>query len=209
VTEDEARRRLPGDDEVPRPRDQFTYAITIEGRPEDIWPWLAQMGYHGYKRAGWYAYDLFDNDGRPSADRIIPEFQHLEVGQRIGEEGFRVVALDLPHTLVLAYHYDTISWVVKQGIWPLYGHCSWAFVLEPLDAHRTRLIARSRLAFTPRNLAEAPLLLVSEAFVLANALLQRAQLRNIKRRVEQYASRQQAGPEVAAEPAQVGKAIFQ
>jgi hypothetical protein len=83
--------------------------------------------------------------------------------------------------------YDTISWVVKAGIWPLYGHCSWAFVLEPLDAHRTRLIERTRLAFTPRSLLETPLLLVSELFVAANALVQRAQLRNIKRRVERQA----------------------
>lgn len=197
VIEDEAWRHLSGDDEVPNPLVQFTYAITIEARPEDIWPWLAQMGYHGYERAGWYAYDLFDNDNVPSADRIIPEFQHLEVGRRVGEEGFRVVSLDPPHTLVLAYHYDTISWVVKQGIWPLYGECSWAFVLAPLDEHRTRLIARVRLAFTPKNLAQAPLLLVSESFVVANALVQRAQLRNIKRRVERHAQRQETEPRVA------------
>jgi hypothetical protein len=198
VSEDETRRRFPGDDEVADPLAQFTYAITIEGTPEDIWPWLAQMGYHGYDRAGWYAYDLFDNDNMPSADRIIPEFQHLAVGQRVGEEGFRVVVLDPPHALVLAYHYDAISWVVKQGVWPLYGHCSWAFVEEPLDAHRTRLITRVRLAFTPRNPLEAPFLLVSEVFVVANALVQRAQLRNIKRRVERHAQRQEAEPHVAA-----------
>jgi hypothetical protein len=205
VTEEEAVWRLPGDDEVLQPRAQFTYAITIEGNPEDIWPWLAQMGYHGYGRAGWYAYDRFDNDNLPSADRIIPEFQHPEVGQRVGEEGFRIVALDPPYALVLAYHYDTISWVVKQGIWPLFGHCSWAFVLEPLNAHRTRLIARVRLAFTPRNLREAPLLLVSEAFVVANTLVQRAQLRNIKRRVEQHA--QQAEPRGEAVSERVERAI--
>jgi hypothetical protein len=103
ATYDEVRQRLPGDDEVPHPRDQFTYAITIEGTPEDIWPWLAQMGYHGYDRAGWYAYDLFDNDNMPSAQRIIAEFQHPEAGQRVGEEGFRIVTLDPPHALVLAY----------------------------------------------------------------------------------------------------------
>ena len=26
----------------------------------------------GYRRAGWYAYDRFDNDAIPSAERIIP-----------------------------------------------------------------------------------------------------------------------------------------
>jgi hypothetical protein len=119
ATEDEVRRRLTDGDEVRRPRDQLTYAITIEVRPEEIWPWLAHMRYHGDDRAGWYAYDLFDNDGKPSADHIVPAFQHPVVGQPVGEEGFRIVALDPPHTLVLAYHYDSISWVIKQGIWAL------------------------------------------------------------------------------------------
>lgn len=37
----------------------------------------------GYKRAGWYGYDLLDNAGIPSADRIIPELQHIKVGDTV------------------------------------------------------------------------------------------------------------------------------
>lgn len=37
----------------------------------------------GYKRAGWYAYDWIDNDRIPSAERIVPELQHLEVGDEM------------------------------------------------------------------------------------------------------------------------------
>ena len=33
-----------------------THAITIHAPAEQIWPWLAQMGYEG--RAGTYSYDL-------------------------------------------------------------------------------------------------------------------------------------------------------
>jgi proline iminopeptidase len=47
-------------------------AVTIEAPPEQVWPWLAQMGYD---RAGWYSWDRLDNGGRPSADRIHPEWQ--------------------------------------------------------------------------------------------------------------------------------------
>jgi hypothetical protein len=34
-------------------------------------------------RAGWYSYDLLDNLGRPSARRILPQFQDLKVGDVI------------------------------------------------------------------------------------------------------------------------------
>ncbi len=74
---DEADRPLPGDERVADPKVGWTHAITIRARPADIWPWLVQMGC---RRAGWYSYDGLDNAGLPSADRIIPEFQHVQVG---------------------------------------------------------------------------------------------------------------------------------
>ena len=54
--------------------------LTIDAAPTDVWPWLVQLGYD---RAGWYSYDWIDNDGRPSADRVVPELQDLAVGDRI------------------------------------------------------------------------------------------------------------------------------
>ena len=77
---------MPGDGEVPGPQFAVTRAVTIAAPPGAVWPWIVQIGYH---RAGWYAHDLFDNDDIPSAETILPEFQHLEIGQVIGEEGLR------------------------------------------------------------------------------------------------------------------------
>ena len=49
-----------------------------------LWAWLIQMGYG---RAGFYGYDVLENLGSPagllSADRILPEFQHFEVGDDV------------------------------------------------------------------------------------------------------------------------------
>ena len=73
---DEARRPLPGDDLVSG-KLPWTHGVTIRARPTEIWPWLVQMGC---RRAGWYSYDGLDNDGVPSADRIVPELQRVEVG---------------------------------------------------------------------------------------------------------------------------------
>ena len=60
ATTEEARRAMPGDDLVSNPTFVATRAITIQGRPEDIWPWIAQMGFD---RAGYYGYDLIENLG--------------------------------------------------------------------------------------------------------------------------------------------------
>src|SRR5688572_14283386 len=67
---------LPGDDLVADPTAVETRGIDIDATPEEVWPWLVQMGYG---RAGWYSYDAVDMD-MPSADRIRPELAGLAVG---------------------------------------------------------------------------------------------------------------------------------
>ena len=37
----------------------------------------------GCLRAGWYSNNLLDNLAHPSATTIVPELQHLEVGQSV------------------------------------------------------------------------------------------------------------------------------
>jgi len=66
----ERARTLAGDDLIPQPFGSVNHAITIRRPPNDVWPWLAQMGSD---RAGWYAYDFIDNRGHPSAVRIQQE----------------------------------------------------------------------------------------------------------------------------------------
>jgi hypothetical protein len=44
ATTEEARRPLPGDDEVPDAHIQGTRATTIGAPPDKVWPWLAQIG---------------------------------------------------------------------------------------------------------------------------------------------------------------------
>jgi hypothetical protein len=79
ATDQEVHRTMPGDDVIPDAASS-TRAITIAVPPEQVWPWLVQLGY---TRGGWYSYDWIDNDGHPSADRIIPELQQLQEGDQI------------------------------------------------------------------------------------------------------------------------------
>src|ERR1700756_1574261 len=77
----EVDRAMPGDDLVANPTFVATRAITIRGRPEDIWPWLWKRGYN---RAGFYGYDLIENLGSKtgirSAASIVLELQRPKTG---------------------------------------------------------------------------------------------------------------------------------
>jgi hypothetical protein len=95
----EAGAPMPGDDLVADAEAVDTRGIDIAAPPAEVWPWLVQMGY---ARAGWYSYDQLDMN-HPSADRILPEFQALEVGDRLPTDpggGFEVRVLDPGHALV-------------------------------------------------------------------------------------------------------------
>jgi len=56
ATKAELRRSLPGDGLVHTVKVGYTQAITINAPPEEVWPWLVQIGY---QRGGWYTYDWF------------------------------------------------------------------------------------------------------------------------------------------------------
>jgi len=77
----EINQSMPGDERRGKSTFLATRAITINDTPENIWPWLIQMGYG---RAGFYGYDILENLGSErgiySADRILPKFQNLTIG---------------------------------------------------------------------------------------------------------------------------------
>ncbi|MDP4507906.1 hypothetical protein [Nonomuraea turcica] len=78
ATPAEVTAPMPGDGLLPRAQYRCSRAITIDAPPEQVWPWLVQVGYG---RAGWYADDLLDNFARPSIREIVPELQDLRIGQ--------------------------------------------------------------------------------------------------------------------------------
>ncbi|MGZ4674827.1 MAG: hypothetical protein ACXV8K_19365, partial [Ilumatobacteraceae bacterium] len=100
----EVNEVLPGDELIGNPTMVTTRAITINARPEAIWPWLVQMGQD---RGGLYSYDWLESLFGlhfHNADHIVADWQHLSVGDQIRaapesagpEAGFTVVALDEP-----------------------------------------------------------------------------------------------------------------
>jgi hypothetical protein len=197
ATDAEVHRSLPGDDVVPHPMLETTHAMTIRAPRATIWPWLIQMGYRraGWYTDGWYLWVdryLWRNKRPASADHILPQFQHLAVGDTVpdgppGTAFFTVVALEPQRVLVLYSTTHGIAMVPrslrnnpKLGF---YGDFSWSFILDEVDERTTRLIVRMRANAGPRlfRLITFPLLLP------ADFLVARLMLRTIKQRAERAA----------------------
>jgi len=168
ATDNEVARTMPGDELIPS-AGSATRAITIDATPEAVWPWLVQLGYG---KAGWYSYDWIDNDFRPSADRILPEFQDLRPGDKIlmmPEMGFVVESVDKPRSIVS---------VLEDG------STSWCLSLYPQRGGSTRLVSRWRpkLEMTP---AAFFLIVLSEP---GTFIMEQRMLRTIRDRVERQSS---------------------
>ncbi len=136
ASRDEQQRSIPGDGLVRDPMFTVTHAVTIGATRDRVWPWLAQMGS---SRGGWYSYDSIDNGGRPSADRILQEYQQIKPGDILpwlpgATEGFVVAAVTPPRDLVLT---------VPGRDGPI---VSWEHLVESLGPSQSRLIVRSRVA---------------------------------------------------------------
>jgi len=138
ATAEETARSMPGDDLVSSPSFCATRGVTIHGRPEDVWPWLAQMGYG---RAGFYGYDLIENVGSRtgirSAVSILPELQHPKTGEVF------------PISAIASLVFDSMqpgSYLIWRGD-PTPSNGSFLWALYPVDESHTRLISRIRLRY--------------------------------------------------------------
>jgi hypothetical protein len=176
ATEEELERAMPGDELVTEPDLNATRGVTVAARPEEIWPWLVQIGY---RRAGYYSYDRLDNAGLPSAERILPEYQNLKVGDEIPLDRvnrMEVVVLEPPRVMV----------------WDLPGRgFSWAWGLYPENRGRTRLVTRIRMKYEWK----LPAILWYFVIDVGDFIMMRKCMLGIKRRAERAA----AGPGTGAE----------
>jgi hypothetical protein len=167
---------LPGDQLNPDARYRIDHAITIHAPADSVWPWLAQLGQD---RGGFYSYSWLERmvgDHVQNADRIHPEWQHLEAGDlvravqpdylggRFGDVGWRVIDVVPGRAVILD----------KWG----------AFVVQPVDAHTSRLIVRTREPGTPSlaGIVFGPFSVF--VFEPAHFIMQRGMLRGVRDRAE-------------------------
>jgi hypothetical protein len=128
---------MPGDDLVETAGAVMDRAFTVSAPPDQVWPWLVQLGK---RRAGWYLprhVERFVPPGRRAARHIETRWQHLEVGDVIPDYGgrdetFTVNRVDPPTTIVYT------STRRRMQI-------SWAIRLTPVGSHQTRVRLRLRM----------------------------------------------------------------
>jgi hypothetical protein len=163
---------------VSNPKQISTRAITIEASIDEVWSWLVQIGQG---RGGFYSYDTLENligCDIHNADRILPEFQQLAVGDkvRLGKEGY-------PFYTVTGV--EPKKYLLLRGGDPEEEAPSikdfWLFYLDEIDAQTTRLIARNRRDYTPSVANFIIWQVITEPL---HFLMEQKMLRGIKQRAE-------------------------
>ena len=134
ATPEEIQSPVVGDDLCPNATLIATRSITISAPPQEVFPWIRQMGFG---RAGWYSYDWLDNLGRKSATTIHDEWQTVEAGDKVpsGPISFTAAIVEAPRHFVLE--------IKSSGAQTPKLHFTLAYELRD-DPQGTRLVTRMR-----------------------------------------------------------------
>ena len=170
ATDAEANARLPGDELLEHADGIATRAITINAPASAVWPWIAQLG--PAPRGGAYTYDWIENLlglNMHSTDRVLPDYQHPQVGETLGYGKNRMRFERVEPRRVLSSRSEDGNWV-------------WSFVLDE-HGGQTRLISRNRFRL-PSLTAKIGMLPMEPA----SLVMERKMLHGIKQRAERLAA---------------------
>ncbi len=168
----DAERSLAGDELVDDPGIVETRTLIIDAAPSEVWPWLVQMGY---ERGGWYSYDKMDMKTRSADTILEEYQGLAEGDMVPTHPGGGFVAKVVQPDRALVLYLDTElvqgqmeAGVVEKGDGALADsdadtpvglqfagvmgdkampefRGTWAFILEPVDGGKARLIERFRI----------------------------------------------------------------
>lgn len=168
---------LIGDPPLGESHYRIDHAITVNAPVDSVWPWLVQIGQD---RGGFYSYDWLERAFGAdihNANHVNPAWQERVEGDMVravqptylggmlgANLGWRISQLEPGRAIVLD------GWG--------------AFVLNPIDAHTTRMHIRTRGTGVPTlsGIALTPLGLL--VFEPAHFIMERAMLLGIKERAE-------------------------
>jgi len=144
----EMQASLPGDALAPDAAEVETRAVTIDAPPDQVWPWLAQLGQG---RAGFYSYRFLQNllgMDMPAGDRLLGlpdprpgDLLLMSPRPSMGGRAYATYEEVLPGRALVLRTY-ALRALGHEGAPPPSG--SWAFVLRPEAGGKTRLLVRSR-----------------------------------------------------------------
>lgn len=158
TTKNEVASPMPGDDLLPNAAAEVTHALTIHAAPEDVWPWIMQIGQD---RSGFYSYSWLENligCEMPKIEKIVPQWPARVEGETVwfatpknynGQAKMIAALVEPQHAFVMVMPADWQQ--IQAG-----GHAQhvlWSFTLLPIGPRETRLIARLR-SEPPQTLRE-------------------------------------------------------
>ncbi len=141
ATDEETENSYPGDELVPEPKWTANHAISINATPEQVWPWIVQIGQG---RGGFYSYQKLENFTGceiENTSRILEKHQHLRVGDpiklHVEAPPMTVAIVEKPTALVL---YGNPAEANDSAVLST----SWAFLLLEQPDGTSRLLSRTR-----------------------------------------------------------------
>lgn len=169
ATEAEVARHYPGDDLLAAPQISWTHALTVDAPPDQVWPWIAQLGD---ERGAFYSYTFIENliAGEKlyiNADRILPEYQDPQPGDRLIDVMFVVREV------------EPGQWLLGEATEELGGvGWTWLWWVEPHGANQTRFIVRGHIQ-PPEGMGNPALtwLIDAGSFVMGRRMMEGLALR--------------------------------
>ncbi len=176
-TPEEQAQALPGDEIFAHPVLRWVHGMTIDAKPEAVWPWIAQMGD---TRSGFYSYRFVEkaitavagidaSNYYRNTNTIHPEWQTPPIGQGMIMDAFVLRDYKPNQYMVAAPTPGTDS----AGL-------LWTWYLSPTADGRTRLIVHMRIQIPGAEGNK----LVEGAFNLATFMMERKMMDGIKLRAE-------------------------
>lgn len=174
------------------PGDQFTTekghtrAVLIQAQPEEIWPWIVQLGQD---RGGMYSYTWLENLVLADMHNVYELQDHLQQPRlqgdtvwlanrkRYGGQGYQVLAMVLPNRAFVMVGGEDYRRIL-QGEKAL---GSWAIYLHPENEHFTWLVARS----TGGDFPAANRIFRYFTYEVPHFIMEKKMLKTMKRLAEQ------------------------
>jgi len=144
-------------------------AVDVDADSEVVFRWLCQL------RVAPYSYDLLDNRGRRSPQRLTAGLERLERGQRVMKI-FRLVDFEQGRSITL----------LSTGT--VFGRVAVTYAVEPVAPGRSRLLAKLRIV-ERAGVRRLPMRLLLPAGDLVMARRQLLNLKALAERTDRGASR--------------------
>ncbi len=182
ATKEERDKDWPGDALHDHIDHASTHAIEIDADPEQIWPWIVQIGRD---KAGFYSYELVENLAGfrvTNRETLLPEYQTLSEGEFIslhpnGEGVY--VAMVKPPELLVCKTWESESELEEKRF---SSKDTWSLYIVKGGERKSRLIVRSCKESLRPDFVQVILTLLFKDPV--DFVMERKMMRTIKRLAE-------------------------